>query len=247
MAAYLAVATAFGTALALQSAHPRLALIGLFAIWISVVLVLPRLVSSAIDAARPLPSSQAVRQEILDQAPAYWSVEEGNRQKAALLKLHGVTRLEDIANPRMAELDMVEKHSHQVFDRVLGKFYAQVFGQDALFSWAGFLSPAIAVQALSASVAGTDFSHHHHFIRAAELHRRDLVNRMNADGMAHRAHGDERHLNDRRLWSQIAPFSYREPSLTDAGWVVTPSIVALLLWLLAGMLLLGHVARRLKP
>jgi ABC-2 type transport system permease protein len=142
---------------------------------------------------------------------------------------------------------MVERHSHQVFDKVLGGFYGQVNAQDALFSWAGMLSPAIAVHVLSSSVTGTDFSHHHKFINAAEQYRRDLVNRMNADGMAHRAHAAERHVNDRRLWSQIPPFTYSEPSLGSAGRTALPALLMLLIWLVASVVFLVGVSGRLKP
>lgn len=247
MAAYLGIAAIMGVCIALHARNPRLALAALFGAWIVLVLVLPRFASTGVETLRPLPSSQSVRQEMLDQAPAYWSAEQAARHRAALLARYGVTRLEDIPNPRMAELDMVERHSHAVFDRVLGRFYGRVASQDALFSWAGMLSPAIAAQALSAAVTGTDFSHHHHFIAVAERYRRDLVNRMNADGMAHSAHGAERHVNDQRLWSQIPPFTYAEPSLWQAGRTALPSLFALLAWGIAALLLLGFVSRKLKP
>lgn len=189
MASYLALLAAIGIVVALRARDARIALALLFGIWIVAALVLPRAASSVADGQRPLPSSQAVRQQMLDEAAAYWTAEDSARHKAQLLVRHGVTRIEDIPNPRMAELDMVERHSHQVFDRILGDFYGQVESQDRLFSTFGLLSPTIAVQSLSAALAGSDFSHHHEFITMAERYRRDLVNRMNAAGISDLAPG----------------------------------------------------------
>lgn len=247
IATYLALLAAIGIIVALRARDARIALAILFGLWIVLALILPRGASAVVDSLRPLPSSQIVRQQMLDRAPAYWSAEDEKRQRAALLARYGVQRIEDIPNPRMAELDMVERHSHQVFDRVLGDFYGRVTGQDRLFSALGFLSPTVAAQSLSASLAGSDFSHHHSFITAAEAYRRNLVNRMNADGMAHVAHGEERHTNDARLWSQIPAFAYSAPTLGRSNMTALPALAALLFWLGAAWLLLGATARSLKP
>ncbi len=247
MAAYLALLAAVGIAVSLWARNARLALAGLFGLWILFALALPRVASGGVDAARPLPSSQAVRQQIAEAAPAFWSDAQNAQSRAALLKRHGVSRIEDVPNPRMAELDLRERHSHQVFDRLLGGFYDKVAGQDRLFGSLGILSPVIAAQTSSASLAGTDFSHHRDFIDTAEQYRRDLVNAMNADGMAHRAHGTERHINDERLWSQIPEFAYRAPPLGARMATALPAVVALIGWLGLATFVLTVAARRLRP
>lgn len=247
MGAYLALPAAAGVLVSLRAANARIALSVLFGLWILFALVLPRAASSAADRLQPLPSSQQVRQQMLDEAPAYWSAEDSERHKRQLLARYGVKRLEDIPNARMAELDLVERHSHRVFDRILGDFYGRVAAQDRLFASFGLLSPTVAGQALSASLAGADFSHQRHFIDAAERYRRMLVNRMNAEGMAHRASGQERHTDDERLWSQIPPFAYAEPALGASSGTALPALAALLLWLGAVWLLLRTAARRIAP
>lgn len=247
MSAYLGLLAAIGVTVALRSTSARFALALSFALWIVLALILPRAASSAADGLRPLPSSQAIKQRMLDEAPAYWSAEDGVRHEAELLARYGVERIEDIPNPRMAELDLVERHSHRVFDRLLGPFYARVKAQDRAFAWLGLFSPTVAGQSLSASLAGSDFSHHHDFIASAERYRRDLVNRMNADGMAHSAHGTERHVNDVRLWSQIPDFGYHDPALGPPNSTALPALGALALWLVAAWRMLGASARRLRP
>jgi ABC-2 type transport system permease protein len=247
MTAYLGLLAAGGVAVALRAPNARIALALLFGLWIALALAAPRGASSAADNLRPLPSSQAVKQRMLDEAPAYWSAEDAAHQKAALLARYGVSRIEDIPNPRMAELDMVERRSHQIFDRVLGPFYAQVTSQDRLFASFGMFSPTVSAGALSASIAGSDFSHHHDFIVAAEHYRRNLVNRMNGDGMAHAAQGSARHVNDIGLWSQVPEFAYRPPALGSANATALPALVTLLLWLAVAWGSLALSARRLRP
>lgn len=247
MSAYLALLAAIGVTLSLAMANARIALAGLFGLWILFALVLPRVASGMADVARPLPSSQQVRQQMAEEAPAFWSDEQNALAREQLLKRYGVTRIEDVPNPRMAELDLRERHSHAVFDRILGDFYGKVAQQDRLFATAGFFSPAVAAQAASASVTGSDFSHHRHFIDTAETYRRNLVNAMNADGMRHRAHGTERHLNDERLWSQIPEFAYSAPPLGRLSATALPAVAALVAWLLAAIALLAVSARRIRP
>ena len=247
MAAYLALPAAVGVLVSLRAANARIALAVLFGAWILFGLILPRVASGAVDSFRPLPSSQAVQQRMLDEAPAYWSAEDSEKHKRQLLARYGVARLEDIPNARMAELDLVERHSHTVFDRILGGFYGRVESQDRLFSTFGLLSPTIAGQALSASLAGTDFSHQRDFIDHAERYRRALVNRMNAEGMAHPASGDERYTTGVRFWSTVPAFAYAAPRLRIGGGTVLPALVALALWLGGAWLLLRAAARRIAP
>lgn len=244
---YLGVAALAAVLACLKAASPRLALAVLFGAWITLALVAPRVLDGAVDALAPLPSTQSVKQQIASDAPAFWSDEQNARNRQALMARYGVDRYEDIPNPRMAELDLMERHSHAVFDRVLGGFYGRVAAQDDLFAKLSLLSPAAAAQSLSAAAAGSDFSHHRHFIDSAELYRRNLVNAMNADGMAHSAHGTERHLNDETLWSAVPPFAYRPPVLGERSAIAAPALLALLAWLLATLAALQLTARSLKP
>lgn len=247
MCAYLLLLASLGVAVSLLASNARIALALLIAFWIVLALALPRLASGTADVSQPLPSSQEVRRTLEAEAPAFWSDEQNRKNRQALLARYRVTRLEDIPNPRMAELDMMERHSHRVFDRVLGSFYDQVARQDRMFARLSLLSPTIAVQALSASLAGTDFSHHRDFIDTAEAYRRDLVNRMNADGMAHDAHGTERHVNDAGLWSSIPDFAYSPPHLGAVNANAASAALSLLGWLLATAVLILAAARRLRP
>lgn len=248
-AVYLGVLTALGMAVCVRSGNARPALTVLFGAWIVLALLVPRWTSTAANSIASLPSSQSVRQTLTEEASGYWSAEQGQQQLAQLLERHGVTSREELpVDARGAELDLVERHSHQVFDRVLGGFYDQVIAQDRLYAQLAWLSPAAVLQALSPALAGTNFQHHRFFIDGAEQYRRALVNRMNEDVMAHPLNGDQpRHTNDIGLWSQIPPFEHLPPGLGQTGASLSAPLLALLVWLAAALALLVRFSARLKP
>ncbi len=245
---YLLLMAAVGLAVAMTARSARIGLAVLFGLWIVFALALPRLASGMADDLRPLPSTQSVRQAIEQAAPAYWSAEQSARHRAELLARYHVTRVEDIPNFRMAELDLVERHSHRVFDRVLGSFYTQVAAQDRLFGRFGLLSPTIAAQRLSMALAGTDFDQHRGFIDQAERYRRTLVDRMNADGMAHAVRpGEPAHTADAGLWASIPPFAYTPSKVGRLIASLAVPLAALCGWLVLGAGLLAVAVRRIRP
>jgi ABC-2 type transport system permease protein len=184
-----------------------------------------------------------------EEAPAYWTAETGEERQAELFAKYGVERKEDLpVDLRGAELDLAERLSHRVFDRVLGGFYDRVEAQDRLYATLSFLSPAAAMLSLSPALAGSDFSHHRQFIDSAERYRRALVNRMNAEVMARPAnHDGPRYKADAAVWEQIPQFRYSSPDLHSAWNAATPALGALSLWLIGSAVLLHFAARRLRP
>ncbi|MBL8297841.1 MAG: DUF3526 domain-containing protein [Rhodanobacteraceae bacterium] len=245
MTVYFVIVVMIGMIVAARITHGRAALATLFGLWTVLVLALPRWASDAVAVSWPLPSTQSVQQALQERAPAYWSAEQGASQHAALLARHGVQRKEDLpVDLRGAELDMAERHSHDVFDEVLGGFYDQVSEQDLVHSLLGWISPAIAMQSLSPALVGSDFAHHREFIDTAERYRRDLVNRMNAAVMKPVASaGAAQPAGDAALWSQVPEFRHSRPAL----WTAPTALPALVTWLVAGVLLLAVTLRRLRP
>lgn len=247
-ALYLAIFAIVGIAVGIRLRDARLALAVLFAAWALVVLALPRFANTAATAALPLPPTQAVKQQLLDAAPSYWSAETSRENEAAILAQAGVTRREDLpGNYRGLELDRAERHSHEVFDRVLGGFHDRVIAQDRAFAALAWLSPAVALNALSPSLAGTDFAQHRQFVDAAEHYRRALVNAMNTEVAAHRPGADGKaYAADASLWAQQPAFAYEPPRLGAAGTPAT-ACAALAAWLAIALAWLAHGARRLQP
>jgi ABC-2 type transport system permease protein len=198
-----------------------------------------------------VPSFQELKITLAREAPAYWSAETGAEQVAAILERYGAATTEELAqknvNVRGAQLDLAERHAQAVFDREIGGFYDRVAGQDRLYGSLGWFSPAIAFDALSSAVAGTDFTHHRDFIDAAERYRRDLVNRMNADLIPHAAVNDREWTNDARLWAEVPAFTYVRQPLADGAGSAVSAAFALAAWLAVSLGGLSIVSRRARP
>jgi ABC-2 type transport system permease protein len=200
---------------------------------------------------RPLPSFQQMKLVIVDEAPAYWTPETGAEQIATILRRYGAESERELTdrrvNVRGAQLDVAERHAQEVFDREIGGFYDRVVAQDTVYAHLGWLSPAVAFDAVSAALAGTDFLHHRHFVDSAESYRRALVNRMNADLIPNPAVAGVEHTNDAALWSEIPAFEYRPLSAFAALRSATSPLLALMTWLAAAVVAAAAVSKRAHP
>lgn len=247
MSTFIASLSMVGVTVAAALRDPRRALGALFALWVVLSFVSPRLAIAGADRADPLPSTAAVRQEMLDAAPAYWSPESSAEHKRTVLARYGVKLNEDLPiGARGAELDLAERRSHKVFDRILGGLYNAIERQERDFAAFGLLSPTVAATALSATIAGTDFPQHRAFITSAETYRRNLVNMMNNAVMHHvHNHSGMAPPDDIHLWSRVPAYHYDPPLLPPGFEQAWPAGAALLLWAVASALALRATARRL--
>lgn len=247
--AYVAIVVLIGMSTVVRMRAARLAVAVLFVVWAAVFVAIPRWASDAAIAAVPLPSTQQVQAQLIAEAPSHWLADEAKARRREILHRHGVDRVEDLpVNLRGAELDAAERHSHEVFDRVIGGYQARMAQQDGRFRQWAVLSPTIAATALSQAFAGTDFHHHRAFIVAAESYRRSLVNRMNAEVMAHAndAPGG-RYMADATLWRQIPAFAYRPPRIAQDDALDIAAWSALTGWLALALCLFLWSARQVKP
>jgi ABC-2 type transport system permease protein len=249
-AAYIAILAAIGMAICMASRSVQTAFAGLLLSWVILSLAALPAASAVASWRSPVPSFQQMKLVLADEAPAYWTPETGAEQIASILQRYGASREEDLQqtiNVRGAQLDVAERHAQAVFDREIGRFYDRVQAQDAVYASLGWLSPAVAFDAISAAFAGTDFFHHRHFIDAAEQYRRGLVNRMNADLIPNPAINGREHTNDGTLWSDVPAFAYRPRPALSAARAVTPALIALACWLLGGAVIVRRTADRVQP
>jgi ABC-2 type transport system permease protein len=244
--AYIGIMAAVGVSICVLARSAQIAFAGLLVAWVLVLAALP-VASAFADRTRPLPSFQQLKLILADQAPAYWTPETGAEQVATVLARYGARSDKDLEiNLRGAQLDVAERHAHEVFDRQIGGFYDRVVAQDARYASLAWLSPTVAFDVVSAALTGTDFSHHRDFIDYAERYRRELVNRMNADLIPHPA-TDGEHTNDISLWSQVPPFAYHTLPIAAASRSSGSALLALASWAVAAVALVGWSARRLRP
>jgi ABC-2 type transport system permease protein len=122
-----------------------------------------------------------------------------------------------------------EAYSSQVYQQHFAALNHTYEHQNALSVWAGLLNPYQAIRPLSMGLAGSDFAHYVHFQQAAEAHRYQLVQRLNAL-QASMGYGDKERKLDAATWRAIPAFAYQAPGL---GWALRDLLVpalALVLW-----------------
>jgi ABC-2 type transport system permease protein len=230
-----------------RSSSQALAL--LIAFWIVNAVLAPRMASDVARRLDPTPTAfafaEAVERDTYDGLTVHqYNLRRARDLRRRLLEEHGVTRVEDLPiNFRGADYLEREAHSNQIWDDHYGRLWRSFEAQVRTHQLAGFAAPLLAVRSMSMSLAGADFFHHQHFAVAAESYRRRQVELMNSN-LAHSATSAQLgYVAGADLWSRLPAFEYHAPG---PGWAiarVTWSLVALGLWVIAGLVALAWAVR----
>lgn len=241
-------------ALAVSAAvpNPRLALITLLAFWLLNSFLLPRWVSETVRLSDPLPTAATFRSAIAADKKQQFGHDEKHPGFIAfrerVLRQYGVSNIEALpVSFRGLSLREDDAAGYRIFDQHFGRLQAQVEAQDARRAAAGMVFPLLALQPLSMAMAGTDNRHQHHFVRAAEAHRRVIQTAASQDLIDNAKPGDAGYTAPPDLWRRIAAFSYSPPTVVWAWQSQGRNLAALLLWCLACGAAALIAARRLRP
>ncbi|WP_264048987.1 DUF3526 domain-containing protein [Methylobacterium flocculans] len=246
--AYASVFLVLAMTLSLAARTARAALAAALLAWVLICVAAPRLATIAVEAGAPALSYRETRARIDGAFRAHRTAEANDARAQAVLARYGVTEPDalpvDLRGLMMSEN---EQHNFAVFDAAFGAFFDSLLHQERAYGWAGLFSPRIALQALSAPLAGTDFAQHVHFVWAAEHYRRAISERMNR-ALIDNPQGQGRlYMADHELWETVPPFRHRPVPLADSAREAALPATMLALWLAA----LGGAAtlavRRLTP
>jgi ABC-2 type transport system permease protein len=236
------------------SRSSRTALAALVGLWGLVCLIAPRIASEAAGALRPLPSQAELGRAIgaslengLDgESPREDAIDEILRKLKADKGIADTGMMVDDTFLTGFELQAESRYEDGIFNHHVDRLNAQIQSQEYAVSWAGFLSPFIAMRALSAGLCGTDYAHHRHFTDYAEGWRQALVDRLNqtfaekagAEGWNYRA--------GKELWKAGEPFAYAAPGLAFAIDHHLVDLAALGVWFLLALWLAVRSAASVK-
>ncbi|WP_165250489.1 ABC transporter permease [Paludisphaera soli] len=248
-ALYLVGFLALALAVSARAPSSRSALVGLLGFWLVNTFVAPRLATDVVDEALPLPTAQAFRDAVAADKRALFGHDETHPGFVAfrdrVLARYGVKRVEDLpVSFRGLSLREDDEAGYRIFDRHFGRLEAEIERQDALRSLPGFLFPMLALQPVSMAMAGTDNRHHHHFVRAAEAHRRAIQTAASQDLIDHARNGDESYVAPASLWDAIPAFHYERPGAAWAWRGQAANLASLAAWSSACCLLAWAAARR---
>ena len=241
---------------ALVSAFARssgVALLTLLGLWVIACIILPKATTNLASKLYPAPSQFEFRETIRNKVKN--GIDGHNPSdvrlaslKEEVLEEHGVATIEELpVNWSGIAMQAGEEYTDQVYDQEFSSVESIFHRQNRLSEWIGFLNPYLAIRHLSMALAGTDFTHHVTFARAAENYRRDFVKVMNKDMEVN--HKPTIEYSDYKVgqefWSSIPPFQYELPSTANILATQWRSVAALLVWLVALALIGNQLAYRI--
>ena len=232
----------------------RAALVVLIAIWGFFCLIMPRAGTEVASVLQPLPSQAQLARDV-SQSLTKGIDGKMERDVAIEAITTDLMASEGLADTGMLvqgsaingiELQAEAKWEDMIYDHHMVALDNQIQSQENVVAWMGFLSPFVAMRELSAGLCGTDFAHHRHFTEYTEVWRKQLVTQLNKD-FADNAGGEGwEYKAGPDLWKKVPPFAYEAPSATFALQSHRVSILALVLWLLAAIVLALRSAQKVR-
>lgn len=236
----------------------------LLGLWIVAVVLIPRLAGAYANTAIPSPSQIETNLRIAEAMRQQG--DSHNFEDDAFIDLrtvtlaeYGVEIIEELpfnyrglvaVRGEEADTEVLRKFSEERMAREVGQKNAS----DS-FSW---LSPTMGMRAFSMALAGTALQDHHHFLRAAEDYRFNMVQTFNRLQMTEltleadlarneSALSNQRTRLDSSNWSEMPVFELH-PLNHDQRWLAASQAgLSLGIWLFFAFLVLLLAARRLRP
>ena len=255
--AYLVCWSSLITAVSAWARQSSLSLALLFACWVVLCVIMPRLASTVANSVVPL-DGKIVKD--LEMNRALRELGDGHnandpafeRLRAQLLEQYNVEDVEDLPiNFR----GVVARTSEEKLTRVINEYaderMDQEMAQSNLVRRLSPLSPALATKAFSVTLASTDLRQHHRFLRDAEALRYDFVQKLNqlhVDELSYavdmrRNDGEEAGKRARvsaENWRLLETFPWQSNSNQERLGQSLPQLLILVFWCL-GSILFGFV------
>jgi ABC-2 type transport system permease protein len=237
---------------------PRAALMVMVGFWAFGTFLAPKAASEVSKMLRPSPSFGAFEAAVrtdqvrgLDGVPTAAKFGKYVRELLRQYNVDSPAKL-PIYFPAV-RMQKLEDLDHEVFDHHFNALRAAYRDQRRLQDGFGIVAPLLPLESLSMGLAGTDLLHHDAFTRAAEDHRRLMVEKMNgylgkaAVDLNGKSDSSNYMTADEAVFAIVPPFAYRPPSLAEVMGEYAPDLGLLAAWFLASVLLAAAAVRRLRP
>ncbi|AQG80194.1 DUF3526 domain-containing protein [Spirosoma montaniterrae] len=248
---YFALWTGVALLVSARASGSGIALVTLLGLWAFGTFVVPRLGSSLAKTVYPAPSSFAFSHNVrLDnelgidrKTPVSL---RRKRLDDSLLTRYGVDTITKLPiGYQGVLLQEGEEYGELIYAHNYGALHETYARQDALMDLINGLSPALAMQSLSAGLAGTNLPKQLHFAKQAEQHRQLIAQTMNRDIIQHGA-GQAAYQVGPALWKAVPPFRYEPPPFRFVLQQLVLSLAALSVWIFVVAFLLNQTAYRIR-
>jgi ABC-2 type transport system permease protein len=255
--AYYLVVSGLAVAVSARCATARQSFTILLSFWFVGCILGPVVAADLADVTSPSPTTLGYATAVMETNEKLPTVEERRaRVRGRLMKQYGVPSLLDLpVDPIGIELIEEAEESEPMFQRLIESVYDTYQSQNRLYHVAGVLTPLLAVQPLSMSIAGTDTAAHRDFLEAAERYRMSMARTLN-EAIAYNPDykksavfpGTDIIVSQagRELWGRIPEFAYR-PALFGSSWSkIWGSAALLFAWVVFALWFLWRSVSRLR-
>ena len=221
-------------------------------IWIFMGFLIPRISGTVAGLVHPAPSSYEFTEKVLterekgkDGTGSYEKFQEELKEK--ILKEYGVENLEDLP-VSFAGYSLMESENKdwKIYDKHYGELNKKFKFQNFLIGWMNVFSPVQTQKSLSSAFSKTDINNHVFFAENAEAHRRLVQNILNEDQLKNGLGKERGYLAGKDLWKKIPEFQFSSNSFLNILKQQSGNLLLLILWILAGSLLLNRSGKTLK-
>ncbi|MCB5185208.1 DUF3526 domain-containing protein [Methylobacillus gramineus] len=234
----------------------RDSLLALMAIWVLVVILLPRWVPDMANAAIALPTrfenEISVQREYLALGDAHNPDDPKFAEfRDKVLKQYGVTRIEDLPVNFKGLVGMEgERKSSELFSHYSTRAFDLQAQQNSFVDGFSLLSPLFALKRLSMTASGTDLQNFRRFLEQGEQYRYNLVqglNKLQAESLTYADDTNRQKENRiaRSNWQAFPEFKFTPGSSIETLKGALASIGVLTLWIMVLGVLSWLQSRRL--
>ncbi|MCG2615480.1 DUF3526 domain-containing protein [Terrimonas sp. NA20] len=254
---YFVVISLIAVLLSSVSKTARLALVSLIGIWLLFVVILPRASQAAGAAIFPSLSKvefeAGIESDLIKKGDSHDPNDPYYKGlKDSLLKAYKVDSLVQLPfNYSGFQMKEGERISAEIYQQHLLSLLDNYKRQNSVSRVAAFINPFAAQRNLSMGLSGTDFNTYSWFQQQAEEYRYNLAQQMNdlqiklISNRRPEQH-EAPHSISRDHWRAFADFDYKRPSLRKVLNDESLSLLALLAWAAALVILVFVISKKLK-
>jgi ABC-2 type transport system permease protein len=218
----------------------QMALVILIGFWILSSFVVPRFGATIVQYIYPTPSSitfaEAIASDTENGVDGVSQTQRIRELQERTLERYGVNTIAELpVNFEGLSFILMEQLGNAVFDKHYGGLQKTFESQESALQALAVASPLLALQNISAALAGTSLTDAHHFANAAEGFRRQFVRKMNEDLAFNSQSGDTGYRAGPKLWAEVSSFNYQPRPLADIIASVTFSIIVIMAWLIVAV------------
>ncbi|HTF82354.1 MAG TPA: DUF3526 domain-containing protein [Cytophagales bacterium] len=214
------------------------ALLVLLALWICMVIIVPKVTANVGDELYPLPSETEFKSYVSKDIEKGLDGHNSADVRAKILEKKYLEKYKvDSLHKLPVNFEGImllesEAYTSKVYDIHFNKLQQLYERQNKVSSYTSLLNPYMAVRNLSMAISQTDYSSHLRFKQQAESYRRYFVQEMNKD-MAKNSKMNEFNVYKAKkdLWLAVPPFRYTPSTLADNLYHKT-ELLSLVLWVL---------------